>query len=212
MRDAPIEIVSITQRRKVSEVIVHKVASIPPQDHWALGVVPVTHPGRLAIDLAGVLTWEETEAALEELLLRNIGRLARMRWQHQVFGRHGVRGTANLGRFLEERPPGYVPMKSKLELDVRRALRTASIREPLYEHPVRLSTGWTVHPDFSWPDRMTAVEAESYRWHGGRAAWERDIERYEALRRDGWTVIRVTAKMLREQRELFLSDVRTAIS
>ena len=44
MRDAPIEIVSITQRRKVSEVIVHKVASIPPQDHWALGVVPVPIP------------------------------------------------------------------------------------------------------------------------------------------------------------------------
>jgi len=171
----------------------------------------MTHPGRLALDLAGVLPWEETEAALEELVLRNIGRLARMRWQHRTFGGRGVHGTAFLGRFLKERPRGYTPLKSRLELDVRRVLRAANIREPLYEHPVRLTTGWVVHPDFSWPDKMTVVEAESYRWHGGRAAWERDIERYEALRRDGWTVIRVTARMLREQRDVFLADVRSAL-
>jgi hypothetical protein len=52
-------------------------------------------------------------------------------------------------------------MKSPLELRVRRALRAARIPEPLYEHPVKLSTGTTVHPDFCWLDRRSAVEAQS---------------------------------------------------
>ena len=211
MNRAPIEIVTTSRRRRVSDVLVHEVSAIPPVDEWQYGAVPMTNPGRIALDLCGVLTWEESEAALEELLMRNIGSLARMRWQLQTFGGHGVRGSAFLGRFLSERPRGYVPLKSQLELRVRRTLQAARIREPLYEHPVRLSTGWIVHPDFCWPDKMTAIEAESYRWHGGRAAWERDIERYEALRRDGWTVIHITAKMLRGQRDLFIADVRSAL-
>ncbi|MGH2753268.1 MAG: type IV toxin-antitoxin system AbiEi family antitoxin domain-containing protein [Actinomycetota bacterium] len=211
MRDAPIEIVTTRKLRPISDVIIHRVREIKPVDRWTIGGIPTTHPARTALDLAGVLEWEAAEEALEEMLLRDFLALARLRWQSETAGGRGVGGSAHVGRFLADRPRGYVPLKSPLELRVRRVLRAARIPEPLYEHPVRLSTGWTVHPDFSWPDRVTTVEVESYRWHGGRVVWERDIERYEALRRDGWTVIRITAKMLHEQRTTFIADVRDAL-
>ena len=212
LRQAPIEILTTRKLKPVSGVIIHRVPAILPVDRWSIGPIPTTHPGRTALDLAGTLEWERAEEALEEMVLRSFLALARLRWQLEAQGGRGVGGSAHVGRFLADRPPGYVPLKSPLELRVRRALRAAGIREPLYEHPVRLSTGWTVHPDFSWPDRVSAVEAQSYRWHGGRVSWERDVERFEALRRDGWTVIQVTAKMLRDQRALFIDDVRRAVA
>ena len=123
-----------------------------------------------------------------------------------------MRGTSAVRRFLHERPVGYRPVKSHLELRVRRELKHAGFPEPIYEHPIRLSDGRVVRPDFCWPDKKVAIEVESYRWHGGRGAFDRDIDRYAAMRRDGWIVIQVTSTILDNSLNVFLADVRTALA
>jgi very-short-patch-repair endonuclease len=57
-------------------------------------------------------------------------------------------------------------------------------------HPTRK---WRI--DFAWPDRMLAVEIESS-VHRIKGRFAGDIDKYNALQKDGWTLLRYTAKMV----------------
>lgn len=50
--------------------------------------------------------------------------------------------------------------------------------------------GWTGRPDLVDRERRIVVEAESFEFHGRRAALRHDCERYTALVLLGWTVVR----------------------
>ena len=50
--------------------------------------------------------------------------------------------------------------------------------------------GWVGRPDLVDTERRLVVEAESFEFHGRRAALRRDCERYTALTLLGWTVLR----------------------
>lgn len=60
-----------------------------------------------------------------------------------------------------------------------------------------LVLGFTV--DFVWPDLKVIVEDDSFRRHGSRAKFESDRRRNQALQAHGWTVIRITARQIRDQ-------------
>ena len=209
---SPIEILTTRQPRPQQGVVIHRASVIHPVDRRPIGLVPATAPAKLALDLGAVVRWDPFEAAVEEMVLRRFVSLPRLRWQLATFGGRGIRGTGSLRRFLDSRPPGYTPVKSFLELRVRRELKQAGFPDPLHEHPIRLSNGRVVRPDFCWPDKKLVIEVESYRWHGGRGSFDRDIDRYADLRRDGWTVIQVTSKILDERLPVFLADVRAALA
>jgi len=49
--------------------------------------------------------------------------------------------------------------------------------------------------DFAWPDRKLAVEIESS-VHRIKGRFSRDIDKYNALEKSGWTLLRYTAKMV----------------
>jgi very-short-patch-repair endonuclease len=50
--------------------------------------------------------------------------------------------------------------------------------------------GFRCRPDLVDTARRLVVEADSFEWHGGRAALTRDCVRYNALVLRGWTVLR----------------------
>jgi len=62
----------------------------------------------------------------------------------------------------------------------------------LNAHPQRLIvTGrQTVRPDLVDEDLMIVLEADSFEWHGKRAALRKDARRYNLLVCDGWIVLR----------------------
>lgn len=53
-----------------------------------------------------------------------------------------------------------------------------------------LEEPFTVRPDLTDEDLRIAVEADSFEWHGGRAALKRDCRRYNLLAVHGWLVLR----------------------
>jgi very-short-patch-repair endonuclease len=53
--------------------------------------------------------------------------------------------------------------------------------------------------DAWWPGSRLAVELDSYEYHGTRAAFERDRERDAVLQLEGYRVLRVTDRRLKEQ-------------
>ena len=50
--------------------------------------------------------------------------------------------------------------------------------------------GWSGRPDLVDVGRRIVVEADSFEFHGKRAALRRDCERYNALALRGWLVLR----------------------
>lgn len=58
------------------------------------------------------------------------------------------------------------------------------------QHPVRISAERELHPDLADPELGLVIEAESFEWHGEKAALTRDCVRYNAFTILGWTVIR----------------------
>jgi very-short-patch-repair endonuclease len=59
-------------------------------------------------------------------------------------------------------------------------------------HPQRVVVGTrqTVRPDLVDEDLRVVLEADSFEWHGSRAALRRDARRYNLLVADGWLVLR----------------------
>jgi very-short-patch-repair endonuclease len=56
--------------------------------------------------------------------------------------------------------------------------------------PVRHGREWVV-PDLVDRGRRLVLEADSFAWHGQRAALRRDCQRYNWLVRHGWSVLRL---------------------
>ena len=96
-----------------------------------------------------------------------------------------------LRKALREIRPGCA---SPGETRVRLLLTRAGIRQPELNADVALP-GEIVHPDLVWRDRRVAVEYEGGD-HLEREQFQYDIQRYERMREQGWTVIRVTADQL----------------
>jgi hypothetical protein len=148
------------------------------------------------------------ESVLEEALRRGDVTITRLNWQLKTSGGKGVPGSKALRRLLADRPSDYRPLRSDLELRVLRAILRAGLPRPVHEHPVTLPNGIVIRPDFSYPDRKIAIECQSFRYHGGRQIWLRDVDRFNGLRRVGWTVIQVTPESLEREEAALMAELR----
>lgn len=77
-------------------------------------------------------------------------------------------------------------------------------------HPVRQ---WRF--DFSWPDKMVAVEMEGGTFQGGRhtrgKGFEGDCTKYNTATCMGWRILRFTALTLREQPIQVIEQVKSLL-
>ena len=64
---------------------------------------------------------------------------------------------------------------------------------PVREYCFHLTRKWRI--DFAWPDRKLAVEIESS-VHRIKSRFAGDLDKYNALQKQGWTLLRYTAKMV----------------
>jgi very-short-patch-repair endonuclease len=65
--------------------------------------------------------------------------------------------------------------------------------------------------DFAYPHQGVIIEADGYRWHDGRSAWERDRLRVSELAARGWRVLLVTWLQLKYRVEDVIDRVRRAL-
>ena len=83
-------------------------------------------------------------------------------------------------------------------------VRDAGLPAPRREHRFHPTRRWRF--DLAWPDALVAVEVEGGAYSGGRhtrgKGFEGDCEKYNEASLDGWTLIRVTPKMINDGRAL----------
>lgn len=97
----------------------------------------------------------------------------------------GRRGAARMRRLLESYRVGVGVTDSELENEFLRLCDGFGIPRP--ETQVELGPD---RVDFLWSEQRLAVETDSWRWHGGRKAWENDRQRDIRLQRLGLRVAR----------------------
>ena len=171
-----------------------------------IGGIPATDLVRTVLDVAGTEQIDAVELGLEDTLRRGVPIES---YRREVAGPcHGIAGRAAVRRLLKDRPLDHVPMRSALEVQTLRTLLSAKLPRPVYEHPVPTRGGFTLHPDFSYPEDLIAMECQSFRHHSGRGAFDDDIDRRRFLRELGWTVVEVTSTWLRKDPQGFVAHIR----
>jgi very-short-patch-repair endonuclease len=90
-----------------------------------------------------------------------------------------------------------------------RAFKRAGLPLPEMQYPVLQAHAVL---DFAYPEVLVAIETEGYRWHSGRARWDRDLARRNRLTELGWRVIHVTWQQLSEQPESLIASISATLA
>ncbi|WP_194421869.1 hypothetical protein [Microbacterium abyssi] len=88
---------------------------------------------------------------------------------------------------------------SPKETELRLMLGDAGLDEPVVGHVVQTRLG-PLEPDLAYPHRRVLIEYEGDAHRENRRRWRGDFERVRAFQEAGWTVIRVNADDLADER------------
>ena len=196
----------ITPRRLDSKKVkAHRHDPLPPQDLKLIDGIPTTNIERTLMDLAAVVDIDALEDALDSALRKRLTSIARLRMRaNQGSGR---RGMNNLRKLLSERTSEGQPTQSRFETRLNRLLLDGGL-PPLRQHTVWDGGEFVARVDSCYPEAKLIVEADSYRWHSGKRAWQRDIERRNQLTTLGWQIVHVTWDDLIRRPQATLARIR----
>ncbi|MFV0254045.1 MAG: hypothetical protein ACK5H2_12030 [Beutenbergiaceae bacterium] len=166
-------------------------------DRTILDGVPTTSLERTVLDCARSLWLPEAVAVTDGAL--NLG-LDLDLVQDRLTDMHGWRGVRRARSVLNL---ARVGAESARESQTRVLLVTNGIAEPILQHEVRTPSG-RFRLDMAWPELMVGLEYDGAVKYAELAngnpvdvvLWEK--ERENALRRLGWTIIRVTYRDLKD--------------
>jgi very-short-patch-repair endonuclease len=164
----------------------------------------VTTPERTLLDLAARLDSVQMERALVAA-----DRAKRIRWaelSRVVEEGRGRKGRGMLRRVSAKVDPRAVETRSNPEIDFLALCREARLPTPQVNVLVE---GKLV--DFLWPKERLIVEADSFRYHANRPAFEHDSETTILLMRAGYKVLRPTDRMLEENPGAVMDLVRRSL-
>lgn len=195
---SPPEVSVEGEARRPPGIIVHRVGSLPAVDRTVVDAIPVTTVSRTLIDLASVEPLEVVEEALDEALRRDLVTIKRIMWRIEQLAKRGRPGIEAMRALVEARDPRTPGPDSRFERRFLRVLTSAGLPPPAMQHRVRLGRSFAAI-DFAYPDLLVAIETDGYRAHSGRARWEHDRARANALTAAGWVIVRVTWRDLTDR-------------
>lgn len=208
--DVAEELLEITTPRRLDSTTVkaHRHHPLPSHDLKVIEGIPTTNIDRTLMDLAAVLDIDALEDALDSALRKRLTSIARLRLR--VRQGSGRRGMNNLRKLLTERSPEGQPTQSRFETRLNRLLLDGEL-PALRQHTVWDGGEFVARVDFCYPDAKLIVEADSYRWHSSKRAWQRDIERRNHLTTLGWQIVHITWEDLTRRPQATLARIRALI-
>jgi very-short-patch-repair endonuclease len=178
-------------RRPQAGIRFHHTVPVPSAERTELDRIPVTAPGRTLVDLAGFAEARKLEQAVAKADRQGLVTLPEL---DALAERYRLRpGVAALRAILASEA-GPVFTQSELEERLLALIPEAGL--PLPRFNVRIGP---YEVDAFWPDEAVAVEADGYRYHGGRARFEGDRRKDAYLTRRGIHVIRLSWKQIVER-------------
>lgn len=201
-RRIPVE-VSAMRGRERTGISVHE-GGLHKDDRTEVDRIPTTTVARTLFDLAEVVDERKLEKAFEEA---DRLRVLRMPELEAVCARgYGRRALAPIRRLIDAaRMPDET--QSPLEDRVLELCRK-------YEIPLPV-TGTTIlgrEVDAFWPAERLMVESDSWKFHGHREAFERDRTRDAAMQAEGYRVVRLTDRRLKQEPTIVANELRRLLA
>jgi len=190
--------------RSRRDVVTHLTSSIDRRETRRRERLPVTSPARALLDVAPLISPRLVEHTLDTGFERGLMSRTAVR---ELLQRHpGRAGTPVLAALLKPERASSAT-RSGGEERLLQLLRRGGIPDPEVNERQR-----RYMPDLVWRRERVLVEFDGWRYHSGKAAFERDRARQNDLVvDDGWLVVRVTSKMLRLRPERVLVLIATAL-
>jgi very-short-patch-repair endonuclease len=177
----------------IDGVDIHESAVFGPGHVTREGPIPVTSVARTLCDLTAVERPWKVERAVDEALRRGIvTRRGLARVANDLEGRGRHRCTV-MREILEHRAPGYHPGESDPEKRIADVLVRAGLPQPTRQHWVRIG-GRRYRIDLCYPAAKVAIEYDSWGYHMGRQAFDRDRARGNDLVVLGFQLLRFTSR------------------
>ncbi len=209
IEERPIEI-SLKAGRRRRGVVTHRRARSDDPPVATRDGIPTTGIERTLLDLARIVSLHRAGIALDDALRQRLTTLDDLRALNQRLDSRRP-GTGKLRRLLADRDQRSASMGSPLEVAVLRLLKQRGLPSPTVQFPI-IEGGRTIaRVDFAYPAARVAIEADGFRWHGGRERWVLDVRRENQLKLLGWTVLRFTWEDIHERPEMVASQVRTVL-
>jgi very-short-patch-repair endonuclease/predicted transcriptional regulator of viral defense system len=202
------EVTRPTFFRSHSRICAHR-SVLPDDERTVVNGIPVTTVPRTVVDLAAVGTRRQVERALNEVEVR---RLTDRLSIPELLARYPRRrGTAVLRDLLGEGAEAGGVTRNDFEEAFVPLLDSHGLPRPQLNADVAVA-GRFFSADCLWQRERLIVELDSRAVHGTRRAFESDRERDRLLMVDGWRVMRITWRQLRNQRGSIASDLRKALT
>ncbi len=195
--------VTLTGRRARSRhgIDIHHV-DLEPRDIATRHHLAITSVARTISDLAAATSSSHLDYVLDAALTRRLITEDSLR---QALERAPAnhKGAATVRACL-----GHTGLtRSEGERRLRALLKAAELAQPLANQYV---AGLLV--DFYWPESNLVLEVDGFRFHGSRAAFERDRRRDQRLAAAGIQVIRITWRQLDQEPMAVLARVAQALA
>jgi predicted transcriptional regulator of viral defense system len=208
IRSSDAEIVHVTVPtaggRRRPGLRVHRDAALAADEVTARDAIPVTTASRTLLDLAATLPPQRLRRALEQA---EIERLLDCAALDALIARHaGHHRAAKLRHALAVHDPGTTLTRSTLEERFLTLCGTYGLPHP---HVNRIIAGLQV--DFVFGGARVVVETDGWRYHGTRAAFERDRHRDAILTRAGYRTLRFTHRQIEADARTVAATVAAAL-
>ena len=202
--------VQSSRRLQHSDVLAHRTCFTSSLYPVSIKGIPTTSVTRTLIDLAGTVTREAIEEALDDALRRGLTDLGRLRG---VLRRSGStrRGARVLRQLIAARDGKREKTDSQLEDQLLRLIRSRGLPPPEIHLDVCHGDERICEVDMAYPNERVAIEVHGYRFHSARSAWERDQRRENALVRAGWSVLKATSSQLDRNPDSFIDTLRALL-
>lgn len=200
--------ITTPRRLRSSKVTSHRREPIATRDLKMIDGIPVTSIELTLLDLGGILDIDELEDSLDAALRKRLTSISRLKLRlRQESGRKGV---AALRSLVEDRVQDGGPSESRFETRLNRLLLSQGL-PALRQFTVWDGGEFVARVDFCYPEARLIVEADSYRWHSSRRAWQRDMSRRNALTQLGWQIVHVTWEDMTRWPEQTLNRIRSLL-
>jgi very-short-patch-repair endonuclease len=192
-------------------MVIHRRHTYERFDVTTLGVLPITSATRTLIDLAEVLDDRTLEIAVDQALRSGRVSLRRLSDRIASLRKSRLAGLRRLQEVVRERDPNAAIRPTELETLVRRWLKDFAFPDPIFQYFVELPDYGPSFLDFAYPQLLVGVEADSYAFHTGREAFERDRRRLSEFASLGWIIIQTTSREIEFQPERPARRLRRAL-
>ncbi len=190
--------------RRRGGIVLHQ-ACIHGDEVCFLDCIPVTGLSRTLLDLASVLSREQLERAINESEV--LGLTDRISI-HVLLARYPRRaGTVVLRAILGDVQKARGVTRRELEAMFAKLLAETDLPSPRRNADVAVA-GRFFEVDCLWSPQCLIVELDGGYVHGTWRTSERDRERDRLLQVDGWRVVRITWRQLRDDAPAVLADLR----